>query len=131
MCVMDAAVKEAAVPRFLREYPQMERAVCDHPALLGCADVDWSRIPGCPTGIPALLHGLLDEDVGPEARPVLENVLMNSVFHVSAVMPTMNAKWRCSGRTPITRNASGAGPPSPHTLPACARCWRRGSFRTD
>lgn len=86
MCVMDAAVKEAAVARFLREYPQIERAACDHPALLGCADVDWSQIPGCPVGVPVLLRGLLDEVVGPEALPVLGNVLMNSVFHVSAVM---------------------------------------------
>ncbi|NBE52745.1 hypothetical protein [Streptomyces boluensis] len=84
---MDAAVKEAAVARFLREYPQVERAACDHPALLGCADVDWSRIPGCPAGIPVLLRGLLDETAGPKALSVLENVLMNSVFHVSAAMP--------------------------------------------
>lgn len=89
MCVMDAAVKEAAVARFLREYPDMGRAVCDHPALLGCADVDWSRIPGCPAGVPALLHALLDEIAGPAALPVLENVLMNSVFHMSAVMPAV------------------------------------------
>jgi hypothetical protein len=56
---MDAAVKEAAVARFLREHPQIERAAYDHPALLGCADVDWSKIPGCPAGIPVLLRGLL------------------------------------------------------------------------
>ncbi|WP_149182987.1 hypothetical protein [Streptomyces sp. TRM49041] len=84
---MDAAVKEAAVARFLREHPQMERAACDHPALLGCADVDWSQIPGCPAGVPVLLRGLLDEVAGPKALPVLGNVLMNSIFHVSAVMP--------------------------------------------
>jgi hypothetical protein len=84
---MDAAVKEAAVARFLREHPQIERAAYDHPALLGCADVDWSKIPGCPAGIPVLLRGLLDEVAGPEALPVLGNVLMNSVFHVSAAMP--------------------------------------------
>ncbi|MFF5922000.1 hypothetical protein ACFY8C_27200 [Streptomyces flavochromogenes] len=87
MCVLDAAVKEAAVARFLREHPEMEQAACDHPALQGCADVDWSRIAGCPAGVPALLRGLLDEAVGPEALPVLENLLMNSVFHMSAVMP--------------------------------------------
>ncbi|MGX1506128.1 UNVERIFIED_CONTAM: hypothetical protein RKD43_004753 [Streptomyces graminofaciens] len=87
MCVMDTAVKEAAVARFLREHPEMEQAACDHPPLLGCADVDWSQIPGCPAGVPALLRGLLDEAVGPEALPVLENLLMNSVFHMSAVMP--------------------------------------------
>ncbi|KUH39031.1 MULTISPECIES: hypothetical protein [Streptomyces] len=87
MCVMDTAVKEAAVARFLREHPEMEQAACDHPALLGCADVDWSKIPGCPAGVPALLRGLLDEAVGPETLPVLENLLMNSTFHVSAVMP--------------------------------------------
>ncbi|MFJ7961488.1 hypothetical protein ACIQ62_34870 [Streptomyces sp. NPDC096319] len=83
---MDAAVKEAAIARFLREHPQIEQAVCDHPALLGCADVNWSQIPGCPAGIPVLFHGLLDEAAGPEALRVLGNVLMNSVFHVSAVM---------------------------------------------
>ncbi|WRZ95428.1 hypothetical protein OHB54_44265 [Streptomyces sp. NBC_01007] len=87
MCVMDAAGKEAAVARFLREYPQIERAACDHPALLGCADVDWSQIPGCPAGIPLLLRGLLDEVAGPEALRVLGNVLMNGVFHTSTAMP--------------------------------------------
>ncbi|WP_190008037.1 hypothetical protein [Streptomyces anulatus] len=86
---MDAAIKEAAVARFLRDYPDMRRAVCDHPALRGCADVAWTRIPGCPAGVPALLHALLDEIAGPAALPVLENVLMNSVFHMSAVMPAV------------------------------------------
>ncbi|MFF5454719.1 hypothetical protein ACFY40_26330 [Streptomyces sp. NPDC012950] len=86
---MDTAVEEAAVARFLREYPRMAQAACDHPALLGCADVDRSRIPGCPAGIPALLRSLLDEEVGPAALPVLENVLMNSVFHMSAMMPAV------------------------------------------
>ncbi|MFJ7128785.1 hypothetical protein [Streptomyces sp. NPDC098101] len=84
---MDTAVKEAAVAQFLHGYPQMVQAACDHPALLGCADVDWSRIPGCPAGIPALLRSLLDEEAGPAALPVLENVLMNGVFHMSAAMP--------------------------------------------
>lgn len=69
MCVMDAAVKGAAVSRFRREYPQMERAACDHPALLGCTDVDWSQIPGCPAGIPVLLRSLLDEAAGPRLCP--------------------------------------------------------------
>ncbi|WP_404950812.1 hypothetical protein HFP69_35320 [Streptomyces sp. ARC12] len=90
---------------------------------------------------------------------MLENVLMNSVFHMSAVMPAVlpflirlaavpdiavrsdlvellvvaaelslpvdaddERQVLLFGRTPITRNASGAGPPSPHTLPTCARC---------
>ncbi|MFI5824919.1 hypothetical protein ACIA8I_38480 [Streptomyces rishiriensis] len=87
MCVVDAAAKEAAVARFLREYPQIERAECGLPALLGCAAVAWSQIPGCPAGIPVLLRGLLDQIAGPEALRVLDNVLMNSVFHVSAAMP--------------------------------------------
>jgi hypothetical protein len=84
---MDAGAKEAAVARFLREHPQLKRAACDHPALLGCADVDWSQIPGCHAGIPVLLRGLLDEVAGPEALRVLGNVLMNSFFHVGAAMP--------------------------------------------
>lgn len=86
MCVVDAAAKEAAVAQFLREHPQLERAACQHPALLGCDDAGWSRIPGCPAGIPALLRGLLDEAAGPEALRVLGNVLMNGVLHVSAAM---------------------------------------------
>ncbi|MFG2489302.1 hypothetical protein ACGFSI_42030 [Streptomyces virginiae] len=85
--MMDATAKEAAVAQFLHEYPQIERAACDHPALLGCADVDWSQIPGCPAGIPVLLRGLLDAVAGPEALRVLGNVLMNSIFHAGAAMP--------------------------------------------
>ncbi|MFF0013132.1 hypothetical protein [Streptomyces sp. NPDC005374] len=84
---MDAAAKEAAVARFLREYPQLKQAESGHPALLGCADVAWSQIPGCPAGVPALLRGLLDQVAGPEAMRVLDNLLMNSVFHLSPVMP--------------------------------------------
>ncbi|MFE1290291.1 hypothetical protein [Streptomyces sp. NPDC058751] len=87
MCVIDATAKEAAVAGFLRAYPRLERAERDHPALLGCADVPWSRIPGCPAGTPVLLRALLDRAAAPEALLVLDNVLMNSVFHVSAAMP--------------------------------------------
>ncbi|MFJ1568567.1 hypothetical protein [Streptomyces erythrochromogenes] len=87
MCVADAAAKEAAVARFLREHPRTAHAAGDHAALPGCADAGWSRIPGCPAGIPALLRGLLDETAGPEALRVLGIVLMDSVLHMSAVMP--------------------------------------------
>lgn len=87
MCVTDAAAKEAAVARFLREHPLVEQAECDHPALLGCADVAWSQIPGCPAGMPVLLRGLVDPVAGPEAVRVLGNVLLNSVFQVSTAMP--------------------------------------------
>ncbi|MFD7099297.1 hypothetical protein [Streptomyces xanthophaeus] len=85
---MDAAAREAAVARFLREHPQAGQAEGDHPALVGCADADWSQIPGCPAGIPVLLRGLLDQAAGPEALRVLGNVLMNSIVHLSAAMPT-------------------------------------------
>ncbi|MFC7267275.1 hypothetical protein [Streptomyces lutosisoli] len=88
MCVLDVAAKEAAVAQFLREYPQIEQAECDHPALVGCAEAAWSQAPGCPAGIPVLLRGLLDQAAGPEALRVLGNVLMDSVFHVSAAMST-------------------------------------------
>lgn len=86
MCVVDAAAKEAAVARFLREYPQTEQAGYGHPALVGCTDVAWSQIPGCPAEFPVLLRGLLVQVAGPEALRVLDNVLMNSVFHVSPAM---------------------------------------------
>ncbi|MEW1638122.1 hypothetical protein AB0469_29175 [Streptomyces sp. NPDC093801] len=85
---MDAAAKEAAVARFVREHPQAGRAEHDHPALAGCADADWSQAPGCPAGIPVLLRALLDRAAGPEALRVLDNLLMKDIFHPSAAMPT-------------------------------------------
>ncbi|GHB05487.1 hypothetical protein [Streptomyces chryseus] len=85
---MDAAAKEAAVARFVREYPQVGQADRDHPALVGNAEAAWSQVPGCPAGVPVLLHGLLDQAAGPEALRVLGNVLMDSVFHASAAMST-------------------------------------------
>ncbi|MFE2009979.1 hypothetical protein [Streptomyces sp. NPDC059491] len=88
MCVVDAATKEAAVARFLLRHVRMADLASDHPALLGCTEVDWSLIPGCPPGMPALLHGLLDEAAGPDAVRALENVLLDGVFHTSAVMPS-------------------------------------------
>jgi hypothetical protein len=89
MCVVEMAAKEAAVARFLHEHPQIEQAGFDPPALLGCADVAWSQIPGCPAGIPVLLRGLLDRNAGPEALRVLGNVLMDSVIRTSAAMPAV------------------------------------------
>ncbi|MFF5538441.1 hypothetical protein ACFY71_39325 [Streptomyces cinerochromogenes] len=86
MCVLDVAAKEAVVAGFLCAHPQMAQVECDHPALVGCADVAWARIPGCPAGIPVLFRGLLDQVAAPEALRALNNVLMNSVFHVSAAM---------------------------------------------
>ncbi len=50
--------------------------------------LDWSQIPGCPAGIPVLLHGLLDQVASPEALCGLDNVLMNNVSHVGAAMST-------------------------------------------
>ncbi|MEU4640802.1 hypothetical protein [Micromonospora sp. NPDC023814] len=87
MCVVDAAAKEAAVGRFLQQYPQVSAAEGDHPGLRGCAEVLWSAIPGCPAGIPSLFYGLLDQVAAPEAARVLTNVLMDGVFHLSAAMP--------------------------------------------
>ncbi len=54
MHVRDAAAKETAVARFLREYPQVEHPARGHSALSGCADVDRSRMTGCPAGIPVV-----------------------------------------------------------------------------
>ncbi|MFJ8692063.1 hypothetical protein [Streptomyces roseolilacinus] len=88
MCVVEAAAEEAAVIRFLRTHPQAGRAGRDHPALQGCAEASWARIPGCPAGIPALFQGLLDPAVGPEALRLLGNVLLDGVFHLGAAMPT-------------------------------------------
>ncbi|MEU0725589.1 hypothetical protein [Streptomyces sp. NPDC006140] len=87
MCRIDAAAKEAAVARFLEEFPRAPRAGRDHPALRGCEDIAWTQFPGCPAGIPALLRALLDPAAAPEAERVLGNVLMDGVFHMGPAMP--------------------------------------------
>ncbi|MCS0601042.1 hypothetical protein NX794_07335 [Streptomyces sp. LP11] len=87
MCVLDAAAKEAEVARFLRAYPRVTEAGGTHPVLRGCDEIAWSEIPGCPAGVPAVLRGLLDPDAAAEAQRVLDNVLMDGVFRLSAVMP--------------------------------------------
>lgn len=87
MCRIDAAAKEAAVARFLQQFPRAPQAVRDHPALRGCEDIAWAEFPGCPAGIPALLHGLLDPAAASEAERVLGNALMDGVFHMGPAMP--------------------------------------------
>ncbi|WP_326578103.1 hypothetical protein OG539_09300 [Actinacidiphila glaucinigra] len=87
MCVIDTAAKEAVVGRFLRDHPDAGRDGATHPALRGCAEVPWADLPGCPAGLPALLHALLDERAAPEAVRVLTNVLLDGVFRMGAAMP--------------------------------------------
>ncbi|MEU4098320.1 hypothetical protein [Streptomyces sp. NPDC026673] len=87
MCVVDAAAKEAMVARFLRDHPRAGRDSAAHPALRGCAEVPWADFPGCPAGLPALFHALLDERAAAEAARVLTNVLLDGVFRMGAAMP--------------------------------------------
>ncbi|CAL9293451.1 hypothetical protein SUDANB51_06026 [Streptomyces sp. enrichment culture] len=57
MCRIDVAAKEAAVARFLEEFPRAPRAGRAHPALRGCEDIAWAEFPGCPAGIrPCCAH---------------------------------------------------------------------------
>jgi hypothetical protein len=44
MCAVDAAAKEAAVARFLQEYPQARQVDREHPALRGCAEPAWTDL---------------------------------------------------------------------------------------
>lgn len=85
MCRMDVAAKEAAIARFLHEYPQAADAGRGHPALHGCAEVRWSEFSGCPAAIPVLLYGLLDQSAGAEA----ERVLTNTMFSIAEMNPAM------------------------------------------
>ncbi|MFE6093790.1 hypothetical protein ACFQ7M_17570 [Streptomyces massasporeus] len=80
MCRITAAGKEAAVARFLQEFPPAARAESDHSALRGCDDIAWADFPECPAGVPALLRGLLDPVAAREAERVLCIVLMDSPF---------------------------------------------------
>ncbi|MGW6389976.1 hypothetical protein ACWFR1_05610 [Streptomyces sp. NPDC055103] len=89
MCKMDVAAKEAAIARFLHEYPQAVDAGRGHPALQGCQDVRWSEFPECPAEIPVLLHGLLDQTAASEAERVLTNSILNSIAEMNAAMPTV------------------------------------------
>ncbi|MDX3239078.1 hypothetical protein PV392_26005 [Streptomyces sp. ME03-5709C] len=61
LCVIDTAAKKAMVAGFLPEHPDAGRSGAAHPALRGCDEVSWADIPGCPAGLPAVLHTLLDE----------------------------------------------------------------------
>jgi hypothetical protein len=83
---MDLAAKEAAIARFLHEYPQAADAGCGHPALHGCEEVRWSEFPGCPAAIPVLLHALLDRAAAAEAQRVLTNTMF-SIAEMNAAMP--------------------------------------------
>ncbi|AMW13259.1 hypothetical protein A4E84_29460 [Streptomyces qaidamensis] len=87
MCRITAAGKEAAVARFLQEFPEAPHTGRDHPALRGCDDIAWADFPGCPTGVPALLRSLLDPTAAAEAERVLCNVLMDSAFALGPAMP--------------------------------------------
>lgn len=87
MCRITAADKEAAVARFLQEFPLAPQAGRDHPALRGCDDITWADFPGCPAGVTALLRGLLDPAAASEAERVLCNVLMDGVFRMGPAMP--------------------------------------------
>ncbi|MDX2648880.1 hypothetical protein PV341_36010 [Streptomyces sp. PA03-1a] len=86
MGVIDTAAKEAMVARFLRDHPDAGGDGAAHPALRGCAEVPWAGFPGCPGGLPAVLHALLDESAAPEAARVLTNVLMDGVVRMGAAM---------------------------------------------
>lgn len=89
MCSTDVAAKEAAIARFLQDYPRAVDAGRGHPALRGCEDVRWSEFAECPAAIPALLHGLLDQAAAPEAKRVLTNSILNSVREMNAAMPAV------------------------------------------
>ncbi|MGW2770759.1 hypothetical protein [Streptomyces sp. NPDC001275] len=83
---MDLAAKEAAIARFLHEYPQAADTGRRHPALQGCEEVRWSEFPGCPAAIPVLLRALLDQAAAAEAQRVLTNTMF-SIAEMNAAMP--------------------------------------------
>ncbi|MFB7363838.1 hypothetical protein [Streptomyces hydrogenans] len=84
---MDVAAKEAAIARFLDEYPQAADAGRGHSALQGCEDIRWAEFPECPAGIPMLLRALLDQEAAPEAKRTLSNCLLNDITSMNAAMP--------------------------------------------
>ncbi|MFI6374384.1 hypothetical protein [Streptomyces sp. NPDC050546] len=85
---MDLAAKEAAIARFLHEYPRAVDASRGHPALQGCEDVRWSEFPECPAAIPVLLQALLDQAAAAEAKRVLTNSVLG-INEMNAAMPAV------------------------------------------
>lgn len=88
MCRVDVAAKEAAIDRFLEEYPRAVEAGLGHPALRGCEEVRWSEFPECPAGIPVLLRALLDREAASEAERALTNSLLDGITAMNVAMPT-------------------------------------------
>ncbi|MGW3114992.1 hypothetical protein [Streptomyces sp. NPDC001091] len=82
------AAKEAAIDRFLEEYPRAVEAGLGHPALRGCEEVRWSEFPECPAGIPVLLRALLDREAASEAERALTNSLLDCITAMNVAMPT-------------------------------------------
>ncbi|MFE3738897.1 hypothetical protein [Streptomyces sp. NPDC059134] len=83
---MDVATREAAIARFLRDYPQAADTGRGYPALYGCEEVRWSEFSGCPASIPTLLYGLLDQAAAAEAQRVLTNIMF-SITEMNPAMP--------------------------------------------
>lgn len=89
MCQVDPEAAVAAIEALTAAYPYLARKGSSHPALSGCEDVVWSAIPGCPEGVPVVLHGLLDPDAAEEAERVLGWLVMSGPWHMSEVMPAV------------------------------------------
>ncbi|MEV3970438.1 hypothetical protein AB0K68_20180 [Streptomyces sp. NPDC050698] len=79
------AAKEAAIARFLQEYPQAADVGRRHPALDGCEEIRWSEFPQCPAALPALLYRLLD----PAAATEAQRVLINTLFTIAEMNPAV------------------------------------------
>ncbi|KRD23520.1 hypothetical protein ASE41_11365 [Streptomyces sp. Root264] len=86
MCRMDVAAKDAAIVRFLHEYPMAADTGRGHPVLNGCEEVRWSDFAECPAALPVLLYGLLDQAAAAEAQRVLTNTLF-SIAEMNPAMP--------------------------------------------
>lgn len=89
MCEVDHEAAVAAVAELTAAYPHLVREPARHLALVGCEDVAWSAIPGCPEDVPVVLRGLLDPDTAEEAERALSLLVMSGPMRISAVMPAV------------------------------------------
>ncbi|MGA4539201.1 hypothetical protein ACPA54_04335 [Uniformispora flossi] len=79
----------AAIAELVTAHPHLAEDYSVDPVLAGVEDVEWSTIPGCPAGLPAVLRGLMHPDTARSAERVLGRVVMAGPMKISSVMPAV------------------------------------------
>ncbi|MEV7088079.1 hypothetical protein AB0O07_19680 [Streptomyces sp. NPDC093085] len=99
--------KEAAIERFLQEYPRAAEAGRGHPALQGCEEIDWAGFPACPARIPTLLRAVLEPVAASAAAHTLTHCLIDSIAAMNPAAPAaLPFLLRLAGDPGVTERAA-------------------------